>query len=291
LWFSWNRTRRTDPVDAMLTGPTPPTGAVVVKANWRDNPWFPAVLEQERLDCLRSTPEQYPHIWDGEYATVLSGAYFARHLTDAKNEGRICALHADPLLTLRAFVDIGGTGATADTFCIWIVQFVGREIYVLDYYEAQGQPIGTHLAWMRERGYTPDRCQFWLPHDGKTQDRVYDVSYESALKGAGYAVTVVPNQGRGAASARIEAARNRFGMMLFDEKRTEAGRAALGWYHEKRDEVRGIGLGPEHDWASHAADAFGLACIAYEPPQKPADLSIIYGGRFGAGTSQGSWLG
>jgi phage terminase large subunit len=58
--------------------------------------------------------------------------------------------------------------------------------------------------------------------------------------------------------------------MWFNEATTEAGRAALGWYHEKRDEERGIGLGPEHDWASHGADAFGLMCVAYEEPKKPA---------------------
>jgi phage terminase large subunit len=38
---------------------------------------------------------------------------------------------------------------------------------------------------------------------------------------------------------------------------TEAGRAALGYYYERQDEKRSIGLGPEHDWSSHAASAFG----------------------------------
>ena len=41
-----------------------------------------------------------------------------------------------------------------------------------------------------------------------------------------------------------------------------------GWY-QKRDEQRGIGLGPEHDWSSHSADSFGLMCVAYEEPQQP----------------------
>jgi phage terminase large subunit len=45
----------------------------------------------------------------------------------------------------------------------------------------------------------------------------------------------------------------------------------LGWYHEKRDPVRNIGLGPEHDWSSHGSDAFGLMCVAYEPPTTNSD--------------------
>lgn len=268
LWFSWNARLKTDPVDVMLRGPEPPTGATVVCANWRDNPWFNAELEQERLDCLRQQPDQYDHIWEGGYLTVASGAYFARHLADAKNEGRIGKVAADPLMTIRLFVDIGGTGAKADAFTIWAAQFIGKEIRVIDYYEAVGQPLATHLNWMRSKNYTPDRAQIWLPHDGSTQDKVYDVSYESALKDAGYKVTVVPNQGKGAAAARIESARRLFPSIWFNDATTEAGRGALGWYHEKKDEARNIGLGPEHDWSSHGADSFGLMCVTYEEPKE-----------------------
>jgi phage terminase large subunit len=267
LWFGWNPRRKSDAVDALLRGEMLPTGAAVVKANWKDNPQFPSVLEQERLDCLRLQPEQYDHVWEGGYATVLEGAYYAASLEIAKQEGRIGRVAPDPLLTLRAFCDIGGTGARADAFTIWIAQFVGKEIRVLDYYEAQGQPLATHLAWMRSKGYAPDRCQWWLPHDGDTQDKVFDVSYASALKDAGYKVAVIPNQGKGAAKARIEAGRRLFPSMWFNDATTEPGRDALGWYHEKKDEARNIGLGPDHDWSSHGADAFGLMCVAYEEPQ------------------------
>ena len=62
---------------------------------------------------------------------------------------------------------------------------------------------------------------------------------------------------------RIEAGRRLFPSIWFNETTTEAGREALGAYHEKRDIVRQIGLGPDHDWASHGADAFGLMCISY----------------------------
>jgi phage terminase large subunit len=268
LWFGWNPRRKTDPVDAMLRGAVLPTGAAVVRANWSDNPFFPSVLEQERQDCLKTTPEQYDHIWEGGYATVLEGAYYAQALAEARRQGRITKVAPDPLMAVRAYVDIGGTGAKADAFAMWICQFVAKEIRVLDYYEAVGQPLSAHLNWMRDRGYGPGKAQVWLPHDGATNDRVIDVSFESAFKAAGYAVTVIPNQGAGAARQRIEAARRRFPMVWFNETTTEAGRDALGWYHEKKDEARGIGLGPDHDWSSHGADAFGLMCVAYEEPAR-----------------------
>ena len=268
LWFSWNPRRKVDPVDKMLRGESLPTDAIVVKANWDSNPWFPEELEQERLDCQRTEPDQYEHIWEGDYISVASGAYYAAALTKAKQNKRIANVSADPLMAYRAYWDIGGTGAKADACSIWIAQFIGKEIRVLDYYEAQGQPLGAHVQWLRDNGYEKAEC--FLPHDGSTNDKVYDVSFESALRAAGFSVTVIPNQGTGAASKRIEAARRLFPSIWFNESTTQAGRDALGWYHEKRDNERGIGLGPNHDWASHAADAFGLMAVAHNNQPAPA---------------------
>lgn len=45
---------------------TPPADSIVTKINWSDNPFFPDVLEKERLDCLETYPDMYPHIWEGE---------------------------------------------------------------------------------------------------------------------------------------------------------------------------------------------------------------------------------
>ena len=268
IWFSWNPRRKTDAVDAFLRGENKPTGAIVVRANWRDNPRFPKVLEQERQDCLRLKPEQYEHIWEGGYASVLEGAYFAKDLALAKQENRIGRVAADPLMALRVFVDIGGTGSRADAFAMWVAQFVGKEIRVIDYYEAVGQPLSAHIAWLRFKGY--DKAGIWLPHDGATNDRVHDVSFESAFRQAGFTVTVVPNQGRGAAKNRIEAARRMFPGCWFNQPTTQPGLDALGWYHEKKDEARNIGLGPDHDWSSHGADAFGLMCVVAELPAPQA---------------------
>lgn len=99
-----------------------------MKANWRDNPWFPDVLEEERLLDQKLYPERYDHIWEGEYARAFEGAYFAALLAEARAQGRIGKVSADPLLPLRAFIDIGGAGAAADAFTMWIVQWVGGEL-------------------------------------------------------------------------------------------------------------------------------------------------------------------
>jgi phage terminase large subunit len=89
LWFGWNPRRKTDAVDKLLRGGNLPTGAKVVRANWSDNPWFPSVLEQERRDDFVSAPDQYGHVWEGEYATAFTGAYFAALLSKARADGRL----------------------------------------------------------------------------------------------------------------------------------------------------------------------------------------------------------
>lgn len=86
---------------------------------------------------------------------------------------------------------------------------------------------------------------------------------EDVMDGQASAPTAQARKG-GAAMLRIEAGRRWFGSCFFHQAKTEAGLEALGAYHEKRDENRQIGLGPEHDWASHGADGFGLMCVVVE---------------------------
>ena len=275
IWTSWNPRRKSDAVDEFFRV-NKPDNAIVVKANWRDNPWFPAVLGAERQLDLRLYPERYDHIWEGDYAKAFEGAYFAKVLLAAKQEGRIGKVAADPLLPLRAYFDLGGSGASADAMAIWIVQFVAQEIRVLDYIEGVGQVLGYYVAELRDRGYDKVKCS--LPHDGVTANSVTGKRYEDHLRDAEFDVTVIPNQGKGAAAMRIEAVRRIFPKCWFNEATTEAGRDALGYYHERRDDDRNVGLGPQHDWSSNASDAFGLMAISYEEPSRTKAFSrqIVY---------------
>lgn len=288
VWVTWNPARKSSAVERFRRSTDPLVK--VVEMNWQDNPKFPALLERKRLSDQRERPDQYDHIWNGAYLTSVSGAYFAKSLAVAKEEGRISRVAVDPLMTLRAYWDIGGTGAKADACAIWVVQFVGKEVRVLRYYESIGQPLDTHVDWLRRNGY--ERAMCVLPHDGASHDKVYNVTYESELRRAGFEVKVVPNMGKGAAMTRIEAVRRLFPSIWLNTAEvrdgrlgedaplvdaTEAGRDALGWYHEKRDDARNIGFGPNHDWASHGSDAFGLMAVDYlstAPAKKPVKINF-----------------
>ncbi|MFZ2403697.1 MAG: phage terminase large subunit [Methylobacter sp.] len=288
LWATWNPARKGSPTDKRFRDPVDPRYRVA-ELNWRDNPKFPAILERQRQRDLVERTDQYDHIWEGGYKTAMSGAYFAQHLAKARADNRIGLVAQDPLLPIKAFWDIGGTGAKADACSIWIAQFVGREVRVIDYYEAIGQPLNAHVSWMQSRDYQPQRCQIYLPHDGVTHDRVFDVTYESELRRAGYYVTIIKNQGAGAAMQRIEALRKLFPSMRFDAERCSGGIDALGWYHEKRDETRNIGLGPDHDWSSHAADSAGLMAVVAEDIFTEVERRPVSVRR--TGSSAGGWMG
>lgn len=76
LWFSWNPVSETDPVDVMLRGAERREGAIVVEANWSDNPWFPEALREDMEQDRERNPDKYLHVWEGRYQTLSEARIF-----------------------------------------------------------------------------------------------------------------------------------------------------------------------------------------------------------------------
>ncbi len=261
VWVTWNPERKNSATDRRFRL-TPPAGSKIVEMNWKDNPWFNRTrLASQRLEDQEKRPDSYEWIWEGDYASVHEGAYFSKLLANAKREGRIVdMLPIDPALPVYGFHDIGGSGAKADSYTIWLAQFVGDWINVLDHYIAQGQVLSYHINEMRRRW---PHAIMQLPHDGVNENSWTGKRVEDHWRDGGFEVLKpLPNQGKGAAMQRVEAVRRILPKCKFVKDKTEAGRAALGWYHEKRpSDGRDVGLGPNHDWSSHDADSFGLMAL------------------------------
>lgn len=286
IWITWNPRRKKSATNKRFRE-NMPDGAKIVELNWRDNPFFPDILNRTRLDDLKARPETYAHVWEGEFVKALEGAYFAKQLAMVRAQGRIQLLNPDPLLPIKAIFDIGGAGAKADAMSIWITQWVGPQIRILDYIEGQGQPLEYYANELRTRGW--GRAVVHLPHDGVNASNITGKRYVDHWRDAGFeAPEPTPNQGAGAAMQRVEASRRILPFCFFNNTPdVEAGLDALGWYHEKRsDDDRNIGLGPDHDWSSHAADGFGLLAILYEAPYSPTPRVRYSGQRRSGG---GSW--
>lgn len=76
IWATWNPEREDSPTKKRLLD-NPSANTKTVEVNWRDNPWFPPVLHEERLDLLRRDPDAYQHVWEGKCITRTDAQVFA----------------------------------------------------------------------------------------------------------------------------------------------------------------------------------------------------------------------
>lgn len=137
----------------------PPDNAIVVKVNWDDNPWLPDVLNQERLNDLEQRPDVYGHIWNGDFLEFPEGAYWLREINKAYADGRIGKLPVLQNHPCMTFWDIGNSDGTA----IWVVQAIGQEYRLINFYESWGEPYSHAVKWLQSLDLVFD--DMYLPHD------------------------------------------------------------------------------------------------------------------------------
>ena len=78
IWASWNPRNASDPIDKFFRGLNAPPDSIIVKASYKDNPWFPSVLETERAYDEENNRDRYAHIWLGDYEPMAIGAIWDR---------------------------------------------------------------------------------------------------------------------------------------------------------------------------------------------------------------------
>lgn len=75
IWVTWNPESRESATHIRFRV-NPPPNSKIVEINWVDNPWFPDVLNQERLSDERDRPGTYAHVWDGDFKAYSDDAIF-----------------------------------------------------------------------------------------------------------------------------------------------------------------------------------------------------------------------
>lgn len=119
LWFGWNPDQATDPVDALLRSAELPKDAIVVRANYMDNPWLPDELREEMEFDQRRDPDKYAHVWLGEYRRNSEARVFKNWTVEE--------FDVDPAQTLRQGAD---WGFASDPTVLVQCYIVGRKLYV-----------------------------------------------------------------------------------------------------------------------------------------------------------------
>jgi len=110
MWFSWNPEQPTDPIDLFLRGSDAPDNAIVVRANYYDNPFFPAELEQERQQDLKNHL-YHDHVWLGGYDTDGSNNVY-HYFTRTKHHSDRVITPNDHYLHVGQDFNVGGCVST-----------------------------------------------------------------------------------------------------------------------------------------------------------------------------------
>ena len=255
IWVTYNPELETDETHQRFVI-HPPAGAVVVKINWNDNPWFPETLRREKDELMVRDPDTYQNIWEGNCRVALDGAVYARELRQTQAEGRVRSVPYDAAKMVHTFFDLGW----ADNTSIWFAQTVGNELRLIDYYSNNQMPIQHYISVLQNKGYMFGTD--WLPHDAKAKTLATGRSVEEILLAAGRKVRIVPNL---SVSDGINAARTVLNRCYFDEQRCAEGLQSLRRYRYEVDgDTKQFSGRPLHDYHSHAADAFRYLAISIE---------------------------
>lgn len=110
-----------------------PEDCIVTEINWADNPWFPDVLNRQRLEDKRLRPETYDHVWEGAFLTLTDAQVFAGKFIvdefaakphwDGPYQGGDFGFSQDPTAAVRCWIGDGR---------LWIEHEAGKTGLELD---------------------------------------------------------------------------------------------------------------------------------------------------------------
>ncbi len=260
IWAEWNPETEDVPIDILLRGKNAPSDSIVVEANWRDNPFFPAVLRKEMEEDKLRDYDKYLHIWEGHYRRTLDGAVYAKEIRKCFEDKRVCKVLPIPGKPVDVFFDLGHRDHTS----IWFGQLQMSEYRIPDFYQNRGEKLEHYAQVIKDRGYPLGTI--WLPHDAE-QERLVGKNIAQAMRDLfpNTPVRVLPRMQKKAIG--IEAVRRIFPNCYFDEEKTREGLKALGRFKYDVDpDTGGYSQQPLHDENSDAADAFAQLALSLDEP-------------------------
>jgi len=254
IWVSMNPNLDTDDTYVRFVI-NKPDDSLLLKINWSDNPWFPEVLDKERLHCKAHNPKDYDNIWEGKPKTVVDGAIYADEFQALIDDHRITRVSHDPVLKTHCVFDLGWN----DAMTIIMVQKSGSEARIIDYIEESHQTLDWYSNTLRQRNYNWGKV--YLPHDAVSKDYRTGKSAAEIMTQLGWSVEIVPI---GDVEHGIRLSRLLFPRVWMDKEKTARLQECLKRYRRSINATTNQPTSPLHDEYSHGADAFRYLATAVD---------------------------
>lgn len=225
------------------------------------------ILPEEELRDARAqmTPETYETEYEISFDAAIPGAYWAKDIGRAYEEGRIEKFELDREFPVHMVADLGYT----DSCSWWGWQETPDGLRIVEHYERDNEPIGHYIEWLKKRPYKVG--QVWLPHDARAKSLQTGRSIMEQFLKAGITPRLVPEL---SLQDGIEAARQILPHCWFDEGATYEGIEHLRAYMREWDErTQTFRNRPKHDQHSHSADAFRYLALCARPVAKTTPIS------------------
>jgi phage terminase large subunit len=146
IWVIWNPKRDGSPVDKRFIK-TPPPRSMIVEMNYRDNPWFPQELDEQRKHALNTMDKgRYAWIWEGQYLKDSESRVF--------RNWRVEEFTTPPDATHRLGAD---WGFSVDPTVLVRCHIVGQKLYV-DY---EAYSVGCEITMIPELFRTVPEAERW----------------------------------------------------------------------------------------------------------------------------------
>ncbi len=268
IWVTWNPESKYSATHERFRA-NPPKNSRGVQLNYYDNPFFPAVLEEQRLEDKDKRPDMYEHIWEGGFLIYSEGAYYAAEMRRARDEERITNVAYDRSTGVVVSFDLG----VGDSTVIWFAQFIGTEVHLIDYYEASGVGLEHYVRVLQEKPYVYSNYIF--PHDIRVRELGSGKSRLETLESLGIRAEKTDIAPSLLIDDGIQAVRAMLDKCWFDKEKCEKGIDALTNYSRDWDDNgKTWRMRPSHNWASHGSDSFRYLAIGYQPYNESWDKPI-----------------
>ncbi len=191
---------------------------------------------------------EYPSTPEEAFEAANEGFYFAKLMSSARQERRICHVPYDQAARTYSAWDIG----IGDSNAIWVFQIVGKEIHCIDYYENSDEPLTHYVNWLKNKPYVFEK--HYMPHDASSRSLQSGKSLVDIARGMGLKIDVLPRDSN--EMFGIECLRNMLPRFFFDQSKCEKGIKAVESFRKEWNEKLGCYREKSyHDWASHGAKA------------------------------------